>query len=179
MGIVALGIGFGVQLAIAGSLLHVINHAAAKGLAFFGAGSILRRFDTKRIEGVNGGASVLPWSGPMFLAAALALSGLPFSGIFRSEFQIVAGGFSRPAYVWAALLVVFVNLAFFGIVWYAGRMILSPVAPDGPPRGETSWWMVAPMLACLFVVVGIGVHLPGPLSQLLVSATHTLMAPTS
>ena len=32
----------------------------------------------------------LPWSGPMFLAAVLALSGLPLSGIFRSEFQIVS-----------------------------------------------------------------------------------------
>jgi hydrogenase-4 component F len=179
MGIVALGIGFGVPLAVGGALLHVINHAAAKGLAFFGAGSILRRYDTKRIEKVNGGATVLPWSGPMFLAAALALSGLPLSGVFRSEFQIVAGGFSRPAYVWVALLVVFVNVAFFGIVWYAGQMILSPTVADGPPRGERSWWMVAPMVVLLIVVVGIGVHLPAPLSQLLASATHLLAVPTA
>ena len=33
----------------------------------------------------------------MFLAAALALCGLPLSGVFRSEFQIVVGGFAQPA----------------------------------------------------------------------------------
>jgi hydrogenase-4 component F len=176
MGIIALGIGFSAPLAVAGALLHVINHAAAKGMAFFGAGSILRRYDTKEIENVQGGATALPWTGPMFLAAALALSGLPSSGIFRSEFQIVSGGFAKPAYIWVALLVVFVNLAFFGILWYAGRMVLSPAAADGP-RGETSWWMVAAMVLCLVVVVGLGVHLPGALGDLLSSASHRLTAP--
>jgi hydrogenase-4 component F len=155
----------------------VLNHAAAKGLAFFGAGSILRRFDTKEIEQVRGGATALPFSGPMFLAAAFALSGLPLSGIFRSEFQIVSGGFAKPEYVWVALLIVLVNLAFFGVVWHAGRMILSPADPAAP-RGETSWWMVAAMAACLVVVVGIGVHVPSPLAELLSSAARLLGAPS-
>jgi hydrogenase-4 component F len=176
MGVIALGIGFGVPIAVAGALLHVLNHAAAKSLAFFGAGSILRRFDTKRIERVRGAATALPWSGPMFLAAALALSGLPLSGVFRSEFQIVAGGFSRPDYVWAALLVVFVNVAFMGVVWTAGQMVLTP-AVAGAPRGETSWWMVAAMIACLVVVVGLGLHLPGGLVDLLKTASRLLTVP--
>ena len=89
MGVIALGIGFGAPLAVAGALLHVITHASAKGLAFFGAGSLLRGYDTKEVEEVTDAARVMPWSGPMFLAAALALCGLPLSGVFRSEFQIV------------------------------------------------------------------------------------------
>ncbi|HTU64289.1 MAG TPA: proton-conducting transporter membrane subunit, partial [Polyangiales bacterium] len=40
MGIIALGIGFGAPLAVAGALLHVITHASAKGLAFLGTGSL-------------------------------------------------------------------------------------------------------------------------------------------
>jgi hydrogenase-4 component F len=173
MGVIALGIGFGVQLAVAGALFHVVNHAAAKGLAFFGSGSILRRYDTKEIDGVRGAAGVLPLSGPMFLVAALALGGLPVSGIFRSEFQIVSGGFSKPAYVWVTLLLVLVNVAFLGVVWHAGRMVLTP-ADDSQHRGETSWLMVAAMGACLVVVVGLGFHLPGDLSALLHSAAASL-----
>ena len=38
MGILALGVGFGAPLAVAGVLLHVLAHAAAKGNAFIGAG---------------------------------------------------------------------------------------------------------------------------------------------
>jgi hydrogenase-4 component F len=175
MGVIALGVGFGVRLAVAGALFHVLNHAAAKGLAFFGSGALLRRFDSKEIDAIRGAGSALPVSGPMFLAAALALSGLPVAGVFRSEFQIVSGGFSRPAYVWVALLLVFVNLAFLGVVWHAGRIVLSP--GDGPTaRAEPSWWMVAAMGACLVAVVGLGFHLPGGLAALLQHAAGSLGA---
>jgi len=175
MGVIALGIGFGVRLAVAGALFHVLNHAAAKGLAFFGSGSLLRRYDSKEIEQIRGAASALPLSGPMFLAAALALSGLPVAGVFRSEFQIVSGGFSQPAYVSVALLLVFVNVAFLGVIWHAGRMVLTP-AEAGTARGETSWWMVGAMAACLLVVVGLGFHLPSGLSELLQHAARSLEA---
>ena len=67
-----------------------------------------------------------------------------------------------------------VNVAFFGIVWHAGRMVLTP-AEAGAARGETSWWIVGAMAACLIVVVGLGVHLPGGLSHLLQSATALLL----
>ena len=207
MGVIALGVGFGAPLAVAGALLHVITHASAKGLAFFGAGSLLRGYDSKEVEDVTDAARVMPWTGPMFLAAALALCGLPLSGVFRSEFQIVAGGFAAPQYVGVALLLVFVNLAFFGVLWHAGRMVLWPPregtrraggtaaagttpgpggrpGPDSTPgpdetsgRGERSAWMIGAMLACLFVVVALGVHLPGPLSRLLAHATHLLSSP--
>jgi hydrogenase-4 component F len=154
MGLVALGVGFGAPLAVGGALLHVITHASAKGLAFFGSGALVRRYGTKEVDGITGAGSRLPWSGPMFMAAALALCGLPVSGVFRSEFQIVTGGFAGADYVGVALLIVFVNVAFFGVVWHAGRMVLSPASP-GQAAGEQSAWMVGAMLACLFVLVAL------------------------
>jgi hypothetical protein len=39
--------------------------------------------------------------------------------------------------------------------------------------------MVAGMLGCLFVVVALGVHLPGDLSALLANAGHRLAVPAS
>jgi hydrogenase-4 component F len=173
MGVIALGIGFGTPLAMAGALFHVLNHAAAKGLAFFGSGSLLRRYDTKEIDGVRGAGQLLPLSGPMFLAAALALGGLPVFGIFRSEFQIVNGGFARPAYFWVALLIVLVNVAFFGVIVNTGRMVLTPASKTAT-RGETSWLMVGAMAICLIVVVGLGLHEPTGLVSLLHHAEASL-----
>jgi hydrogenase-4 component F len=183
MGIIALGIGFGAPLAVAGALLHVITHASAKGLAFFGSGSLLRGYDTKEVDGVTDAGRTMPWTGPMFMAAALALSGLPLSGVFRSEFEIVSGGFAEPQYVGVTILLVFVNLAFFGIIWHTGKMVLSAAEPDrlgGDTAAvhERSAWMVAGMLGCLFVVVALGVHLPGELSTLLTNAGQRLATPT-
>lgn len=176
MGVIALGVGFGAPLAVTGALLHVITHASAKGLAFLGSGSLLRRYDTKEVDRVRGAAVTTPFSGPMFLVAALALSGLPLSGVFRSEFQIVSGGFAQAQYIPVSLLIVFVNLAFFGVVWHVGRMVLT--AADGTMgRGEASWWMVAGMVGCLFVVIALGVHIPSALSHLLTTASHQLRVP--
>jgi hydrogenase-4 component F len=183
MGIIALGVGFGAPLAVAGALLHVITHASAKGLAFFGAGSLLRGYDTKQVDGVTDAGRAMPWTGPMFLAAALALSGLPLSGVFRSEFEIVSGGFAEPQYVGVTILLVFVNLAFFGIIWHTGSMVLGPRVVDQAATGEAtvvrerSVWMVAGMVGCLFVVVALGVHLPGDLSALLSNAGDRLREP--
>jgi hydrogenase-4 component F len=176
MGVIALGVGFGAPLAVVGALLHVMTHASAKGLAFLGTGSLLRGFDTKDVEGVTGAGTAMPWTGPMFMAAALALCGLPLSGVFRSEFEIVSGGFAQSQYVGVALLIVFVNVAFFGILWHAGRMVLTPPAASAP-QGECSGWMVAGMVGCLIVVVALGVHLPGDLNALLQNASHRLAVP--
>jgi hydrogenase-4 component F len=183
MGIIALGIGFGAPLAIAGALLHVITHASAKGLAFFGTGSLLRGYDTKEVEGVTNAARTMPFTGPMFLAAAIALCGLPLSGVFRSEFQIVVGGMASAQYVGVTILLVFVNIAFFGVLWHTARMILAAPATDAQTTAgthvphERSAWMVAAMIGCLIVVVGLGVHLPSDLGALLHNAGQRLMHP--
>ena len=183
MGIIALGIGFGAPLAIAGALLHVITHASAKGLAFFGTGSLLRGYDTKEVEGVTNAGRRMPFTGPMFLAAAIALCGLPLSGVFRSEFQIVAGGMDTSQYVGVTILLVFVNLAFFGVLWHTARMVLTgpATAPQTSTAGtvprERSGWMVLAMVGCLIVVVGLGLHLPGDLGALLHSAGQRLTHP--
>lgn len=185
MGIIALGIGFGAPLAVAGALLHVLTHAAAKGLAFFGAGSLLRGYDTKEVDEITDAVRVMPWTASMFFAGALALCGLPLSGVFRSEFEIVAGGFARPQYVGVTLLLVGVNIAFFGVAWHAARMVLSrpaegssPGVPSTPSAvGERSVWMLAGMAGCLFVSVALGVHLPEQLGSLLTNAVHRLAVP--
>ena len=92
MGILAIGVSFGAPIALAGVLLHVLAHAAAKGNAFMGSGVLLRKFGSKQISAARGGLDLLPWSGPLFLAAILALCAMPPFGIFRSEFEIVRGG---------------------------------------------------------------------------------------
>lgn len=178
MGVIALGVGFGRPLAVAGALLHVITHAASKGLAFLGSGVMVRRYDTKEVEAITGAGRVLPLSGPMFLLAVFALSGLPVSGVFRSEFQIASGGLAGSDYWGVAILLIFVNLAFMGLLWHASRMVLSPPR-EGVAPGEPSAWMVGGMLGCLAVSVALGVHLPDRLDQLLSHAIELLHGPAA
>jgi hydrogenase-4 component F len=155
MGILAIGVSFGAPIALAGVLLHVLAHAAAKGNAFMGAGVIVTKFGTKRITagaggtGRGGGAGrrdgdvagrpghgpvsairgvldALPWSGPLFLFSILALGAMPPFGIFRSEFEIVAGGFATSSDVAAAILIIGVTVAFFGLAASTTPMLMLP-----------------------------------------------------
>jgi hydrogenase-4 component F len=99
-----------------------------------GAGVFTVKYGTKQVSAMRGGLWLLPWSGPLFLLAVLALSALPPSGIFRSEFQIVAGGLGSGSYAAAAILIVLVTMAFFGLTTSATSMLLTnaPNAPNAP-----------------------------------------------
>ncbi len=177
MGILAIGVSFGAPVALAGVLLHVLAHAAAKGNAFMGAGVLVRKFGTKRISAVTGGLDLLPWSGPMFLAAVLALSAMPPFGIFRSEFEIVTGGLAASRNNAAVVLVVLVTVAFFGLSATANRMLLTPRREPAAVRGEPSVWMIVPVAAGLIALVVLGLHPPAELTGLLDRAVAALRGP--
>jgi len=127
MGILAIGVSFGAPLALAGVLLHVLAHAAAKGNAFMGAGVLVRTYGTKSLTAIRGGLDRLPWSGPLFLIAILALSAFPPLGIFRSEFQIVAGGLQNAHHTGAVILVALVTVAFMGLGLATTRILFHPL----------------------------------------------------
>ena len=177
MGVLAIGMSFSAPIAVVGVLLHVLAHAAAKGTAFFGAGSVVRKFGTKDMSRIRGGIGSLPWSGPMLVLAVLGLSALPPFGIFRSEFLIVSGGLSDPRDAIAAVLVVGVTLAMLGLSWFATQTMMS-ASPEGTVRGETSVWIVASMVIGLAGLTLLGVHPPGQLSDLLTRAAGELGART-
>ncbi len=173
MGVLAIGMSFSAPIAVVGVLLHVLAHAAAKGTAFFGAGSMVSKFGTKEMTRLRGGVGGLPWSGPMLVLAVLGLCALPPFGIFRSEFLIVSGGLRDPHDAVAAVLIVLVTLATLGLTWFSSQTLLTPT-PDGVLRKETSGWIVCSMVIGLGALALLGVHPPAQLSDLLTRAAHEL-----
>jgi hydrogenase-4 component F len=183
MGILAVGVSFGAPVALAGVMLHVLAHAAAKGSAFMGAGVFTIKYGTKEISAMRGGLELLPWSGPLFLLAIFALSAMPPSGIFRSEFQIVYGGLAAGHFAAAAVLVVLVTVAFFGLTTASTRILFTPAprslsaAAAGPAdRGEPSAWMVVPAVAGVAALFILGLHPPAELTDLISRAVTQLGA---
>ena len=174
MGILAVGVSFGAPVALAGVMLHVLAHAAAKGNAFMGAGVFRAKFGTKEISAIRGALDLLPWSGPLFLLAIFALSALPPSGIFRSEFQIVAGGLDSKNYAAAAVLIIAVTVAFFGLSAATTGMLLTPAPRGQLTRGEPSAWMVVPVVAGAAALFLLGLHPPGELTGLIARAVTQL-----
>jgi hydrogenase-4 component F len=204
MGILAIGVSFGAPAALAGVLLHVLAHAAAKGNAFMGAGVLGRTYGSKQITGIRGGLDLLPWSGPLFLLAIFALGAMPPFGLFRSEFEIVAGGLDSGHGAVAALLIIAVTAAFLGLAASTAQMLMQPAVrtagsqvapvlvgasgsgpvaqardPQGradraPQRGEPSAWMVVPVVAGILLLLALGLHPPAELTDLFSRAVRLL-----
>jgi hydrogenase-4 component B len=102
IGIIGIGIGVGMLgtayglpvvalLGWSGGLLHVINHAAFKGLLFLGAGAVQHATGTRELDLLGGLAKKMPVTAAAFLVGSAAIAGLPPLNGFVSEFLIFGG----------------------------------------------------------------------------------------
>lgn len=116
MGVIALGIGFGSPLAIAGVILHLAGHALAKALGFYAAVPLQRHQAESAAEPASG---LMQKSHGVAIAAGLslgALSGLPPSPLFFSELLIFLGGLQSGHLVVTALAATLVACGFLGLM---------------------------------------------------------------
>jgi hydrogenase-4 component F len=164
-GLICLGLGLG-PLGVLAALLHLVNHTAAKSLAFFLAGNIERKYGSTQIESVRGLLKTMPGTGALFAVAMLALMGLPPGGLFIAELALFRAGFAQKQPwlmlgVLALLVVMFIALAN-----HLSKMLFGP-PPEGMPAGEGSRWRLAPLFVNVAVLLTLGLTLPAPLLTLL------------
>jgi hydrogenase-4 component F len=173
IGLVSVGLGLG-PLGMFAGFLHLVNHAAAKSMAFLLAGRILRRYETTEIARVTGLLRAMPWTGSLFAVGVLALVGLPPFGLFVSEFLLVRAAIlaGRP---WvAAALLLLILIAFVSLFSHLNRMLYGAV-PEGVAVGEGRGWLVLTLAACAAALVVLGVVLPGPLTALIDRSVSAVM----
>jgi hydrogenase-4 component F len=174
MGILVLGIGIG-GAAATGAFFHLVTNGLTKGVLFLAAGNIHRAFGSKRTEVVRGAARVLPVSGPVFLAAFLAITGSPPFAPFFSEFAILAGAVKAGAWLPAAAFLLCLSVIFIGM----GATVLGVVQGAPPedlaePRFGDSLLTAGPPLALMLAVLALGIWVPPPLRALFEAAAASL-----
>jgi hydrogenase-4 component F len=116
MGVIALGIGFGTPLAIAGVVLHVAGHALAKALGFYAALPLLHIDPEAGRRPPAGVAGDSPSTAAAMGVSLVALAGMPPSPLFLSELLIVLGGVAAGQLVVSAIAVVALALGFLGLL---------------------------------------------------------------
>ncbi len=99
IGIILIGFGMGMifdtlqlktlsTFSFIAALFHTFNHMSFKSLLFMSAGSVLHQTDTKNMEKYGGLIKAMPVTALTFLIAAIAISALPPSNGFLSEWMI-------------------------------------------------------------------------------------------
>ncbi len=177
MGVMALGFGFGGVLGVAGALYHMLNHSLNKSLMFFGAGSMMRSYGTKRIGAIRGVGSHFPVVGALWLAGAVAITGAPPFGLFASELTILRAGFAGSG-IWAAIAMsILLIVIFIGFLNHFRLMYVEPAGASHPVPRPVSAWCVLPMWLALLPLLVLGLWWPEPVWHFLSAIAGELAVP--
>lgn len=168
MALAAVGVAIGTPLAIAAVLLHIVGHGLGKAVLFCGAGEILTREGTTRIDQVRGLFLRAPVLAGVFAAGLAALLGLPPFSLFVSEIGLIRAGLGAGL-GWVAAAVLFLLLVVFVAVAIKAAGILFGTSP-GEPAAALRVSTAAPLIAGLVIVAVLGL-VDWPLAPLLQTAS--------
>jgi hydrogenase-4 component F len=172
VGICLLGLGFG-PLAALGALLHIANHAATKSLMFFGAGNVVALYGTNNKNLIRGVINTLPFTGIMLLLGSFALAGSPPFSVFLSELWILNAGFSLGKTKLVALALLFMAIAFAGIIMHFSRIIFGR-KPENIAAEPEPWSAKLAFIALLGPMLVFGLYLPNGLQKFLGECTRII-----
>lgn len=177
MGVIALGFGFGGPLGIAGALYHMLNHSLNKSAMFFGAGSVMRAYETKRIPSIRGVLRNLPMLGGLWLAGAVAITGAPPFALFLSELSIIRAGLAGSQYFLIALMAVLLIIIFVGFLNHFKTMYFDNAVEKKMPA--VSKWCLVPMWLALVPLFVMGLWWPQALWDHFQTIAHALTVASS
>jgi hydrogenase-4 component F len=164
-GLMCLGLALG-PLGVFATMLHLVNHTAAKSMTFLLAGRVLHRYNTTQIAGVSGLLKTMPGTAGLLAVGILAIIGLPPFGLFISEFALIRAGFATGHPWMMGGVLVLLTVAFVALIRHLSRMLYG-APPEGMTVGEENSWSLVPLLLNVAVLVTLGLTIPAPLKALL------------
>ncbi|MEM2910258.1 MAG: proton-conducting transporter membrane subunit [Nitrososphaerota archaeon] len=169
---------FGISVAnvngLAGSLLHVLNHATMKGLLFLSAGAFIHVVGTRNLDELSGIGRRMPISGITFAIGAFSLAGIPGLSAFVSEFQIITASLEAGMLPFTVIMILNVLV---GVAYYL-RLVqiifLKPLTPVSEKAREVNPLMLAPVIALAGLGIFIGIY-PSPFLEIAKAVAGSLL----
>jgi len=171
IGYICLGLGVGAYcldmypalatVALAGAILHAVNHACFKSCLFLGAGSVLYRTGERDMDKLGGLAAFMPYTTGTTAIASLSIAGVPPLNGFASKWLIVAGclltGMRFPLFLVLGLIALFISLATLASFLKVLGSVFLGRADENLGIKEVPISMIVPqvVLAALCVLLGI------------------------
>jgi NADH-quinone oxidoreductase subunit M len=148
------------QIVMAGTVLHLVNHAVSKGLFFLSAGAIMKQLEIRDIREMGGLAGQMPITATSSTVAALSIAGVPPFACFISEFLIFVGAFqviSNDGFYLlpTALMLIATVLSLAYALRYLSHVFFGPRKHE--EAKETPFFMKFAMLILAAFVVILGI----------------------
>ena len=170
IGYIMLGVSLMSAAGISAGIIHIFNHALAKGALFLAVAGLGIHFQGLRLTELAGAAKRMPWTMAAFLLAALSLIGIPGTAGFVSKWLLISAALAEGDLGIAVVVVVLIG-SLMAVV-YVWRVVEAAYF-HSPPAGGAEGLREAPpmLLAATWVTVlaniyfGLLPSLPITLSQ--------------
>jgi len=121
VGYILLGASFSDTAGLSAGIVHMFNHALAKGTLFLAVAAFAMRAASLRLEALAGLGRSMPWTSAAFVLAGASLVGIPGTAGFISKWLLLQAAFAQG---WLGIIcVVIVVLSSLGAVYYIWRVI--------------------------------------------------------
>jgi multicomponent Na+:H+ antiporter subunit D len=154
---------------LSASLIHMFNHALAKGGLFLAVMGLAMRYGRLDLQDLAGAARQMPWTMSALVVAGLSLIGVPGTAGFISKWYLVAAALEEGA-LGIALTAVVVVGSLMALV-YIWRIVEAAWFAEPEVPGESLAEAPAPMLAVIWlaalanVYFGLSTGLPRGLAE--------------
>ena len=150
IGYMVVGIGMESATGLAGSIVHLFNHALMKGGLFMALGCVFLRVGSVRLADMAGLAHRMPLTMAAIVAGGLSLIGVPLSVGFISKWYLVQGALEKGW--WPAVAVILVS-SILAIV-YIWRIVEVAYFRERPKDSPAISEAPASMLTPLWIMIG-------------------------
>jgi multicomponent Na+:H+ antiporter subunit D len=157
---------------VSASLLHMFNHALAKGALFLAVMAIAMRYSKLDLQHLAGAAKRMPWTLSALVVAGLSLIGVPGTAGFISKWYLVAAALEEGALGMALVAVIIVgSLMAVVYIWRiveAAWFAPADESTDGPGgsvrEAPTAMLAILWLAALANIYFGIATGLPRELA---------------
>ncbi|MEJ2273843.1 MAG: monovalent cation/H+ antiporter subunit D family protein [Woeseiaceae bacterium] len=179
IGYIMLGASLTSEAGLTASIVHIFNHALAKGTLFLAVAAIALRYKSLGLDGIAGAGKTMPWTMAAFMIAALSLIGIPGTAGFISKWYLILAALEKG---WPGVVLVFVIVVgsllavvyvwrVVEVAWFSAPPASGSAAREAPVELLVVTWAAA--LANLYF--GIFTKVPVSLATTAAGSLRELM----
>lgn len=165
VGYILIGAGLASATGLTAAIVHMFNHALAKGALFIAVACLAMRMSGDTLEALAGAGRRQPLTMAAFIVAALSLIGLPGTAGFVGKWFLVLAALELGP--WGVLLVLPVLLGSLLAVIYIWRIVeaayFRPAPAAALARSEAPPMMLATLWLVALLNIYFGLQPAGPL----------------
>ena len=150
IGYMLLGIGLVSVGGLAGSIIHMFNHALIKGGLFMAMGCFALRLGSVKLDDLRGASRTMPWTSLAFAIGGLGLIGVPLTAGFISKWMLLTSSFEAGRWQVAAMMLASSLLALVYVWRVVEALYFSEPSDSAAKASEAPLSMLIP----LYVVIG-------------------------